>query len=373
MGASGDRSTVAFAQRVLLAAGLVAGLVLLVWGLAHAVQALLLTFAGVLIAIILRTPALWLQTHTPLGEGWSLGVVITVVVIIIAAVITVSAPLVGEQARELRNALPEAFDVFRQWVSEQPWSDWLPTMGAGANGDEEFSLGSVLGTATGIAYTTLHAFLGVFILSFIALYLAINPQLYIRGLLHLVPLHQREQAALVLAAVGGTLRYWLVGTLIRMVAVGLLTFLGLWALGTPLALILATLAGLLDFVPYFGPIIAAVPAILVAFTAGPEQAFYVLLLYLVVQQIESLIISPVVYQQTVYLPPVITILGQIILFSMAGVLGGILATPLVAVVLVLVQMLYVKETLGDSAALPAEQRFGPDDVPPVPGRRGKRK
>jgi predicted PurR-regulated permease PerM len=153
---------------------------------------------------------------------------------------------------------------------------------------------------------------------------------------------------------------------VRMTSVGVLTFIGLWLLGVPLPFLLALLAFLLDFVPYFGPIVAALPAVLLAFSEGPQQALYVLILYIVIQQIESLVISPMVYQRTIYLPPVITLLAQILLFAMAGALGVILATPLIAVILVLVKMLYVEQTLGDNQIDRPEDAIGPDEKPEVP-------
>ncbi len=150
-----------------------------------------------------------------------------------------------------------------------------------------------------------------------------------------------------LAATGATLRWWLFGTLLKMIAVGLLTFVGLWALDVPLAMLLAIIAGLLDFVPYIGPIVAALPAILIGFTGGLELAFWVAVVYLIVQQLESLVISPVIYHRTVYMPPALTILAEVILLAMAGAIGLILATPLMALTIVLVKMLYVEQVLGD--------------------------
>ncbi len=336
-----------FAHRVALGGALLIGLVLLVWVLGRAVEALLLTFAALLLAIVLRSLSDWLVEHTPLSEAWALAVVITGGLLLCTALIVASAPLIGEQAAQLRRQLPGAVSAFQQWVEQQPWSQWLPEIAPADGENGMLGFGDLLGRATGIAYTAVNAFLGVFIVLFATLYLAINPRLYINGLLHLIPLSHRPRAVEVMNALGRTLRSWLFGTLIRMLAVGGLVFVGLWSLDVPLALILATLAGLLEFVPYFGPIIAAVPAVLVAFGTGPELALYVAFLYFVIQQVESLIISPVVYQQTTYLPPVLTILAQILLFSMAGVLGGVLATPLMAVALVLIRMLYVEQTLGD--------------------------
>lgn len=125
-------------------------------------------------------------------------------------------------------------------------------------------------------------------------------------------------------------------------------------IGIPLAILLGALAFLLDFVPNFGPIVAAVPAILLAFVDSPQKSLYVVILYIAIQQLEGLIISPIVMQRTVSLPPVLTISAQVFMGIVAGPVGVLLAAPLTAVVLVLVKVLYVEEVLDDEIATPEE-------------------
>ncbi len=362
-----ERPTPSFARHILLAGGLLIGLLLLAVVLWYAAQALLLTFAAILFAIVLRSLSDWLADHTRLSEGWALAAVLLILAIVVIGLGLLTAPQVVEQAGELRERLPDAINRVRAMLEQQPWGQWL--IGA-IIGEDEFSWANLLQQATGYAVTAVQLFVSVFILLFVTLYLAIDPRLYTNGVLHLIPVPYRMRAAEVLAATGSMVRWWLFGTLIRMLGVGLMTFVGLWALDVPLAMILAILAGLLDFVPYFGPIVAGVPAVLLAFMDGPTQGLYVIILYVVVQQIESLILSPVVYHRTVYLPPVLTILAQVLLFAMAGVLGAVLATPLIAVVLVWVKMLYVEQTLGDHDIDRPEAQIEPDNMPPLPGDRG---
>lgn len=372
-------TTSAFAIRVLIGAGVVLALLLFVALLWYAVDALLLTFAAVLLAIILRSVSDWLEAHTRLSDRWALAVVVIALLLILGIFTALAAPQIIEQAGQLQARLPEAIGAVYAVLREHPWGRWLldllPTQ---AEFEATGGLGGeVFWRATGLAYTAAQVFFGIVILIFVTLYLAVDPRLYINGLLHLVPVAYRPRAAEVLAATGATLRWWLFGTLVKMAVVGLVTFLGLWGLDVPLAMLLALLAGLLDFVPYVGPIIAAIPAVLIGFTGGLEQALWVTLLYLVVQQIEGLIISPVIYHRTVYLAPALTILAEIILFAMAGAIGLILATPLVTLAVVLVKMLYVEQVLGDTgiprpeAQLPKGSRLSyptPDRKPPGPDR-----
>jgi predicted PurR-regulated permease PerM len=135
-----------------------------------------------------------------------------------------------------------------------------------------------------------------------------------------------------------------------MAVVGTTTTLGLWLLGVPLALTLGLLAALFGFVPYIGPLVAAIPALLLALMNGPQLALYVLLLYLTIQLIESYILTPIVEQQAVSLPPALTITVMLLLGVLVGGLGLALAAPLTACVLVLIKMLYVEDALGDSIA-----------------------
>jgi predicted PurR-regulated permease PerM len=202
-----------------------------------------------------------------------------------------------------------------------------------------------LGQVTGTFALVLALFKDIFFLIFLALFLAFDPKPYREGLIALFPRAQRSRAREVLAGVLQALRAWLLGRLISMVVLGVVIWLGLWLLGVPLALPLAVLAGLFEFVPIVGPIVAAIPAILVAFVEGPMLALYVAILYFVVQQLESSLLTPLVQERTVKLPPALTLFAVLAFGLLFGVLGAILATPLAAVLLVLVKMLYVEGTL----------------------------
>lgn len=349
-------------QRVLLATGIVVGVVLLVLVLWYAMQVLLVAFAGVLLAILIRAPTDWLTQHSRLSETWSLAVVFLIAVLILSAVVALTATQLVSQLQQLSEQLPKSWEEFRHRLAQYPLGNWLARRAFLRETDDGWN---VVWQATGMAYTAVQAFVGLLVLAFVTIYLAVQPRLYVAGLLRLVPISARPRAAEVLAATGYTLRWWLVGTVIRMVVVGALTYAGLSLLGMPLALVLAMLAFLLDFVPYFGPIIAAIPAILLAFLQGPQQALWVALVYIAVQQVESLLVSPVIYQRTVYLPPVLTIFAQALLFGLVGIMGLLLATPLMALSVLWVKMLYVESVLGDWMETP-EKKLSPEEFPRLP-------
>jgi predicted PurR-regulated permease PerM len=177
--------------------------------------------------------------------------------------------------------------------------------------------------------------------------MAVAPDFYTEGIIHLVPIESHARAREVLRAIGQTLRWWLLGRWVSMIVVGLLTAAGLWLIGVPLTLTFGLLAALLTFIPYLGPLLSAVPPTLLAFTQQPQQALYVILVYLGIQSVESYLVTPLVQQRTVSLPPALTLTEQVVLGLLLGGIGVILATPLFAVLVVLVKMLYIEDMLGE--------------------------
>ena len=135
--------------------------------------------------------------------------------------------------------------------------------------------------------------------------------------------------------------------LVAMATVGALTGMGLWLIGVPQALALGIVAGLLDFIPNVGPILASVPGILAAASAGTTQALYALALYIAIQTAENNLITPIVQRRAVDLPPALTMVALLVMGLLGGVLGLLLAVPLAAVLTVAVRMAYVEDVLGD--------------------------
>ena len=179
----------------------------------------------------------------------------------------------------------------------------------------------------------------------VGIYLAADPGLYFRGTLRLLPRAIRPRASAALSSAAATLRKWLGGQLMAMLLVGVLTFIGLALLDIPLALSLATIAGLLEFVPFLGPIIAAIPAVLIAFTHEPATGLYVAVLYFGIQQLEGYVLMPLVQRWAVALPPALGALSVVVFAVIFGLPGALFAVPLAIVVMVLVDELYVEHDL----------------------------
>jgi predicted PurR-regulated permease PerM len=207
--------------------------------------------------------------------------------------------------------------------------------------------GGAISKATVMASTMFNGILHFLLIVAIGLYLAIAPQAYSNGFLALIPLNRRSRIKEILNKMARTLKWWLIGRFIDMAFIGSLLWLGMWILDVPLALILAIIAGVLNFIPNIGPFLGAIPAILIGFTQDTQTVLWIIALFTVVQTLESVFTTPMVQQRAIHLPPGLTISSQILLGTAFGTIGLAVATPLMAVIIIAIRELYVKDTLGD--------------------------
>jgi predicted PurR-regulated permease PerM len=336
-----------YPQRVLIAVLITILILLVLLLLWYALYVLLLIFAGILFAILLRTAADAIHHQTRIPKGWSLLLTVLLLAGLIFAISWFAAARIASQVDALRQQLPEAWNQLKTQASHYHWGQLLLNETPSAQDLVATTQPDLLKRAGGVLTTTLNLIVATAVILAVGLYFAADPDLYRRGVLHLVPKPYRPRAAEIFDAVGETLRWWLLGQCVSMAFVGVAISLGLWMLNVPLALTLGLLAGLLNFVPNLGAILAAAPAVLLAFTQSPSRALGVIVLTTVVQSIEGYALTPMVQKRAVNLPPALTITAQILIASLAGPLGLLLATPLIAAALVIIQRLYVEETLGD--------------------------
>ena len=342
-----------FALRALIASAIFIALVALTVFLWYSLHVVLLIFAGVLMAILLRGLADFLSDHTRLTHGWALAIVLLVIVAVFVAVGFLAAPSLSEQMSDMANRLPAALRDLRGRMGATRIGTLLLRASPQVN-DLLSARSEVLSNVTGFLSSTLGVLVTVAVILFTGLFLAAEPRLYVRGLVHLVPRERRNRFAEVLGAIGYTLKWWLIGQGVDMLAIGTATGVGLWMLGVPLALLLGFLAGIANFIPNFGPLVSLIPACLLALTVEPRKVYEVIILYIVLQSLEGYVLAPLIQRRAVQLPGAILIMAQVLLGILAGPLGLVLATPLAAATLVAVKMLYVEDTLGDAIATPAD-------------------
>jgi len=323
--------------------------VLFILGLAavwYAADALLLIFACILCAVLLYKLSDMLARRIKLKRQWSLALVVVLLFAAIGLGGWAMAPQISEQAGKLAETVPKSIQQLKSVVEEYPL---LKKLTDGLPEPEQIvkQMSSLVPNAGLFFGGVLGAIGNVVIILFVGIYFAASPHLYTNGAIKLVPQAKRHRARQVLNKIGQTLASWLLGKSVSMLIVGTATSIGLSLLGVPLALILGIIAGLLDFVPYLGPIMAGVPAVLIAFSISPDLALYTVLLFTGVQLVEGYLLQPLIESRAVDLPPALTIVMQLVFGTLFGFAGVALATPLAAALKVLVQMLYVEDVLGD--------------------------
>lgn len=336
-----------FTRKTFIAVGVTAGAVILLSLIVAAPDVFLLVFSGILVAVLLRSLSNWVASHTPLSEKGSLAAVILLIIALFGLLGWSLAPEVSRQVDQLFQNLPKMAEQAKERLSEYSWGRQLFSQPEGA-GPMAGSSGWIT-RAAGIFSTTLGLLASLIIVLFTGLHMAIDPASYRNGVMRLFPMAKRDRIREVLDQIGESLRWWMIARMIAMVVIGVLTTGGLLFLGVQPALALGVAAGILNFVPYLGPFLAVVPAVLIAAGQGTDKLVSVALLYLVVQWIDNYFVTPTVEKRAVHLPPALTVSVQLLLGVLVGALGVMLASPLTACVLVIIKLLYVEDALGDSA------------------------
>jgi predicted PurR-regulated permease PerM len=185
-------------------------------------------------------------------------------------------------------------------------------------------------------------------------YIALQPALYRRGAAQLFPSKRRPLVEETIDDIGRGLRLWLLGQAIQMCLIGVLSAIAVWLIGLPSPLALGAIAGLAEFIPYLGPVMASIPAILVAMTSGYDAALWTIVAYIVIHQIEGNVIVPMVQRRLVFIPPAVLLLSIVAVTEIYGAIGIIFAAPITVIAFVAVKKLYVRDGLGQPTELPGE-------------------
>lgn len=336
-------SDTVFVRRVLLVVGLGALTALVGWLVVVGIQVLLLAFASVLLALFVRGLARVLVRHASFTDRLA---VITVVMVLVALTGFGSwllAPRVAEEAIHLAERLPQAVKELRDTLRASAWGGAVTSY---APDPETLAQRFLLGDSGGGIVATLGWIVGgtvnlAFVL-FIGIYVALSPGPYRRGILLLVPPGGRDRAHSLFDRLGAVLERWLVGKAAAMLVTATLTAVGLTIIGVPAALALGVVAGLLNFIPYLGPVLGFAPAALLALMQSPDMFAWVLALYALIQVLESYVITPLIQQEAVSLPAALILGAQVLLGMTVGWLGLLLATPVTACVVVVIDQLYVR-------------------------------
>jgi predicted PurR-regulated permease PerM len=329
-----------FTAKVIVTLALVA-LALLLWKI---VPVLMLVFAGIVLAVAVRVASDALSAKLRLRPTIAVAIVLLLVAAAIGGGGYLFGQRLGDEAGATWSALREAQGKIEGFLHESRFGQGLIDSVHAATSPETFAK-----VAEG-TFTVFGAIADVGLALFIAVYLALDPQAYRKGLLLLLPAGSRRRVARALDVANTQLRNWLLGQLGAMATVGILIGVGLAAIGVRLALPLAILSALLEFVPVVGPIAALVIGVLVALAQGPEIALYAGLVYAAVLFIEGNVIIPLAQKWAVSLPPALGLVGIAVFGILFGLIGVLFAMPLLVVVVALVKELYVAPGGADDGA-----------------------
>jgi predicted PurR-regulated permease PerM len=213
---------------------------------------------------------------------------------------------------------------------------------------------TVTGLATGFFSISLQFLSALVISIFGGIYLAAQADVYRDGLIQLLPHRMRATGAETLEDIANALRLWMLGQMIGMVLIFLLTSIAASLIGLPSAVALGLIAGLLEFIPYVGPILGAVPGILVAATQDLNTVLWTIAAYTLIQQVEGHLIAPLISREMVYIPPLVLILGIVAITTLFGRYAAIFAAPIAVIIFVAVKKLYIRDSLGDQTPIPGE-------------------
>lgn len=332
------REDYSFTKKVWVTTGIVAFVVVSLLLLEATFNVFLLIFAGILISVFFRGLTGFIVRHTGWNEKLSVGISIVSSLALVVGFFWLIGAQIQTQIAELIEVLPKTIENAKTRLEGTAVGDKIIDRVAS---DE--SIKDVQAFAGGFFRSTFGVFGDLYVLLFIGIFLTVSPRIYEDGVVDLIPKKGQLRAKRIFSELGEQLRNWLKGTLMSMSVVFVFTAIGLAIIGVPLWLVLALLAGLLSFIPNFGPILSLIPAVLVGLMQSPTMALWIVGLYMLIQFVESNFITTLIQQKMVNMPPAMIISAQLILGSLTGSWGLILSTPLTVVVMVLIRQLYIPE------------------------------
>lgn len=315
-------------------------------------DALLIAFGAILVAILLSEFAGWIARYTRLPRGPALLAATCVVLGLLGVTVWLFGTQMSGQLSDVMHRVQQSVEQIRSALSDQGLSGMSQELAQGGASMVGDALRAVL--SVGLGFTE-----GLVVLVISAIYLAAQPRLYRDGLVQLFAPRLRPKAGEAVDLIGYSLKYWLVGQLILMVMVGVLSFAAMWLIGLPSPAGLGLIAGITEAVPYLGPFIGAIPAVLVALTQGFDAALWTLAAYLGIHLLEGYFVAPLIQHRFVTIPPALVLIGIVMAEMLFGKVGVVFAAPLTVAVFVAVKVLYVRDTLKQPTPVPGDDEGAP--------------
>jgi predicted PurR-regulated permease PerM len=337
---------------------------------------LMLTFAAMLLTVFASIPVRFFNKRLGFNRGVSILLFVFSSMIVVVALSLVVVPTILQQFAVLTSdVIPNGIERVVDWWNSGEAMEQIPQLETIVQSidftvDSDFlnnvleqgsnALGQVGGSVLPLLGGVASGILSLLIIVFLCLYFVAEPDRYIQGIIALTPIWYRSRMREILEELDDTIRAWLRVTGASMAIVGLGTGIGLAAIGIEQWAALGTLAGIMSFIPNFGPIIAVVPSVAVAIIQAPENTLLVIVVIYGVSFLQSQIVGPLLANESMNLAPVLILIGQIVFGIFFGFLGIMLAVPLTAIVVVLIREVYVKDILGDTGR--TKNRYASEDA-----------
>lgn len=298
---------------------------------------LLLILAAILIVVYFHAVRDFIEKKTRWKHHRALLLSVTLTLIVIGLIFWLIGATVQMQIAKLIDIFPTSLETAREQIEQYPVGQqimtYLSTSGAREN----------LEIITSVFLKSTFGFFGdIYVIIVAGIYFTVNPMLYQQGMIKLLPPSRRMLMSQTFIKIGRSLKQWLIGQFISMLIIFSLVAVGLRIVGLPMWFTLALITGLLNFIPNFGPLLAAIPTVLIGLTISGTTALIVAGILLFTQLLEGAVITPMIQKKMVNIPPALLIISQVIVATFSGFWGLILAAPLLVIVMVSVQELYIK-------------------------------
>jgi predicted PurR-regulated permease PerM len=334
-----------FLKRTLIVVA-VAVIPVVIWYLSGVV---LIAFGAIILAMLIRLGAQPFMRFLSAPEPLALCISGLLILFVIGGTAYLFGSRIVHEFHDVVSRAESASATIQGWLKDSDFGDFLISHAAGSDV-------SVTGILSGFLKLSSNFLEALVIMVISAAYLAAQPRLYRDGLIWLFPPRAHAHAAAIIDGIGEALRLWLLGQLFEMVLIGALSTLAVSIIGVPSSLALGLIAGVGEFIPYLGPLLAAIPAVLVAVTKSPEATLWTAVAYLLIHQIEGSLIAPLVQRRMVLIPPAVMLLGIVSITYLFGSIAIIFAAPIVVVIYAAVSLIYVRDTLGEKTALTRKLR-----------------
>ncbi|MHB8207668.1 AI-2E family transporter [Mucilaginibacter sp.] len=331
------KKELSYVQKVWHAVAIIALLVGVILIARVAFNVLLMALAGSLIAVYFHGLGDIIQRRTRLQRKWAMLISIVASFIILGVMLWFMGTKIQVQIAELSNTLPHTISTAKAKMAESPIGQKVLDNFSGTNSDK------TMNTVQSFFSTSFGVLGDVYVILLLGIFFTASPSIYKNGILLLVPKKRKELGKHIMDRISLSLKGWLKGMMISIVLITVMITAALSIMGIPVAMVLGLITGILELVPNIGSLVAMIPGVLLALTIGTNTAIIVALIYIVSQTIVANIVTPLIQKKIINLPPALTLISQLVMGTLSGALGIILAVPLLAIIIILIDELYVKE------------------------------